>query len=224
MHDLAGYTFYRALIGSRAYGLAQEGSDTDTRGVYLPPADLHWSFAGAPEQLEDRATDTVYWEVGKFLRLALAANPTILEVLWSPQVLQLTPLGEELCALRGALLSRRAYATYRGYAQSQFARLERARATGTPPDWKHAMHLLRLLLSGAAALRDGAVLVDVGAYRDDLLAVRAGRWSWEDVVAWRAELEVQLDSAHVLSRLPDDPNPRPAEAFLLRARRAALDL
>ena len=41
---------YRCVIGSRAYGLDHSESDTDRRGIYLPPADLHWSLYGVPEQ------------------------------------------------------------------------------------------------------------------------------------------------------------------------------
>ncbi|MDZ7617078.1 MAG: nucleotidyltransferase domain-containing protein [Patescibacteria group bacterium] len=48
---------YRCVIGSRAYGLDDSESDTDWRGVYLPPADLHWSLYGVPEQLENDATE-----------------------------------------------------------------------------------------------------------------------------------------------------------------------
>lgn len=47
------------VVGSHAYGLAEERSDVDRRGFYLPPADLHWSLAGVPEQLEDREHDVV---------------------------------------------------------------------------------------------------------------------------------------------------------------------
>ena len=53
----------RCVIGSRAYGLARDDSDTDRRGVYLPPADLHWSLSGAPQQLQNDATQEVYWEI-----------------------------------------------------------------------------------------------------------------------------------------------------------------
>ena len=35
---------FRCVIGSRAYGLDEEQSDIDRRGIYLPPADLHWSL------------------------------------------------------------------------------------------------------------------------------------------------------------------------------------
>src|SRR5207253_2613365 len=45
---------YRCVIGSQAYGLAGEGSDIDRRGIYLPPADLHWSLYGVPGEVEAR--------------------------------------------------------------------------------------------------------------------------------------------------------------------------
>src|SRR5690606_28318483 len=52
-HDLYDCVVLRVVVGSRAYGLDEPGSDTDLRGVYLPPAELHWSLAGVPEQLEN---------------------------------------------------------------------------------------------------------------------------------------------------------------------------
>ena len=89
----------RCVVGSRAYGLEREGSDTDRRGVYLPPAALHWSLAGAPPQLQNEATQEVYWELQKFIALALKANPNVLECLYTPLVETATPLGEELLAM-----------------------------------------------------------------------------------------------------------------------------
>src|SRR5215469_8590051 len=64
---------YRCVIGSQAYGLAGEGSDIDRRGIYLPPADLHWSLFSVPEQLENEPTQEAYWELQKFLVMALKA-------------------------------------------------------------------------------------------------------------------------------------------------------
>ncbi|KAA1260947.1 putative nucleotidyltransferase [Rubripirellula obstinata] len=89
---------YRCVIGSRAYGLDDEASDTDRRGIYLPTADLHWSLYGVPEQLENDETQEVYWELQKFIVLALKANPNVLECLYSPIVENVTPLGAELLA------------------------------------------------------------------------------------------------------------------------------
>jgi hypothetical protein len=70
------------------------GSDTDLRGIYLAPAELQWSLYGAPEQFEDNATQSCYWELQKFLVMALKANPNILECLYSPLVDKVTPIGE----------------------------------------------------------------------------------------------------------------------------------
>ena len=79
--DLRPYVIYRCQVGSKAFGLASEDSDDDLRGIYLPPARLHWSLRRLPEQLEfqDGEQDEVYWELEKFIRLALKANPNVLE-------------------------------------------------------------------------------------------------------------------------------------------------
>ena len=50
--DLRPWIIYRCQVGSKAFGLAAEDSDDDLRGIYLPPARLHWSLRRLPEQLE----------------------------------------------------------------------------------------------------------------------------------------------------------------------------
>ena len=61
----------RCVIGSRAYGLDDDASDTDYRGVFLPTADMHWSLYGVPEVIECSDTQEHYWELQRFLVLAL---------------------------------------------------------------------------------------------------------------------------------------------------------
>ena len=161
-------------VGSRAYGLEGDDSDTDRRGIYLPPAELHWSIFGVPEQIELEATQECYWEIGKFVALALKANPNILECLYTPLVEHLTPVAQELLAIRGAFLSKLIYQTYNGYVLSQFRKIgQDLRARGTIK-WKHAMHLIRLLLSGITAMGEQTVPVRVDQYRDELLTIRRG--------------------------------------------------
>lgn len=214
------YVIYRCVVGSRAYGLDREASDVDRRGVYLPPAELEWSLYGVPEQIEDPATDQVYWELRKFLALALKANPNILECLYTPLVEQAGELAEELRAMRGAFLSRLVYQSYGGYVFSQFKKLEQdLRARGTIR-WKHAMHLIRLLLAGITALREGYVPVDVGERREALLAIRDGHVAWDEVNAWRLALHKELDAAYAATALPERPDYERANAFLVRARRS----
>lgn len=100
--DLRHFVILRVAVGSQAFGLATDASDEDRRGVFLPPAELTWSLFKPPEQLEyaSDGVEEVDWELEKFLRLALQANPTILETLWSPLVLHVSELGQELRDLR----------------------------------------------------------------------------------------------------------------------------
>src|SRR5580658_361297 len=157
---------YQCVTGSRAYGLDNPSSDTDRRGIYLAPPELQWSLFGAPEQFEDNAVQTCYWELQKFLIMALKANPNILECLYSPLVEKITPLGEELVAARKGFLSQMIFQTFNGYALSQFKKIEQDRRNHGEVRWKHAMHLLRLLLTGAATLRENRVPVRVEAHRE----------------------------------------------------------
>lgn len=220
---LSDFVIYRCIVGSRAYGLDTDASDTDRRGIFLPPAALHWSLAGVPEQLEDHAGQECYWELQKFLLLALKANPNVLECLYTPLVEHAEPLALELLGMREAFLSRLLYQTFNGYALSQFKKLESDLRVRGEIRWKHAMHLVRLLLSGAAALLHGHLPVRVEAERDRLLAIRSGAVPWSEVDAWRRDLHQKFDEALARSRVPDRPDYARADAFLLRARRWRAD-
>lgn len=216
--DLEKLVIYRCVVGSRAYGLDTEESDVDRRGVYVAPAELQWSLFGAPEQFEDNAAQACYWELQKFLIMALKANPNILECLYSPLVEKATPLGQELLSIREAFLSRMIFQTFNGYAMSQFKKIEQDIRNHGEVRWKHAMHLLRLLLTGAATLREGRVPVRVEAHREKLLAVKRGEVPWSDVDAWRMELHRDFEQALAATKLPERPDYDAANRFLVRAR------
>lgn len=220
--DWTRFVFFRCIVGSRAYGLDTDASDVDRRGIYLPPADLQWALYGVPEQFENDETQEVYWELAKFLKLALKANPGILECLWSPLVEQSSPLADELLGMRSAFLSQLVYQTYNGYVLSQFKKIEQDVRTRGAVRWKHPMHLIRLLLSGITILRDGYVPVRVEEHREALLAVRRGEMPWEEIDAWRLALHRELDAAFRQTALPERPDFERANAFLIRARRSVV--
>ena len=217
--DLESFIIYRCVVGSRAYGLDNDESDTDRRGIYLAPAELQWSLFGAPEQFEDNATQSCYWELQKFLTMALKANPNILECLYSPMVEKVTPLGAELISARQGFLSQMIFQTFNGYAMSQFKKIEQDIRNHGEVRWKHAMHLLRLLMTGAATLRDARVPVRVEADRDRLLAVKRAELPWAEVDAWRKELHQDFERALAETKLPERPDYEAANRFLIKARR-----
>jgi predicted nucleotidyltransferase len=221
-HGLFHRVIYCCVIGSRAYGLDTDESDTDRRGIYLPPADLHWSLYGVPEQLENDENQEAYWELQKFLIMALKGNPNVLECLYTPLVEHATPLAEELLEMRSAFLSRLVYQTYNGYVMSQFKRMQADLRNQGKVKPKHVMHLIRLLLSGVHVLREGFVPVDVGDHRDRLLAIKNSVMPWDNIEAWRKELHREFDRALEETSLPERPDYERANEFLVKARRLAV--
>lgn len=217
------HTIYAAVVGSRAFGLATEDSDTDTRGTYVAPTDAFWSLVKPPAHVEGPEPEWFSWEIERFCELALKANPNLLEVLHSPLVVRRTPLGDELLSLRPAFLSQLAYQTYGGYVLSQFKKLEADVRQRGEPKWKHVMHLLRLLLSARELLRTGELHIAVGPERDRLLEIRSGEMEWNAVEAWRLRLHRELDDALEHSPLPAVPDVERVDAWLrsVRARSAA---
>ena len=116
---------FESIHGSRAYGLDTPDSDLDLKGVIVGPPTWYFGFREAPEQLE-LGPDHVRYELRKLCRLAAAANPTLLELLFTDPADHrvVTPEGERLLAARERFLSRRVKDSFAGYALSQLARIK----------------------------------------------------------------------------------------------------
>ncbi|QJS12742.1 nucleotidyltransferase [Streptomyces argyrophyllae] len=215
------HTVYACVMGSRAFGLATDASDTDRRGVFLAPTPLFWRFDKPPTHVEGPGEERFSWELERFCGLALRGNPNILECLHSPLVEYADDTGRELLSLRGAFLSRQAYGTFTRYALGQRRKLDADVRTTGAPRWKHAMHLLRLLMSARDLLRTGELRIDVGERRGRLLAVKHGEVPWAQVEAWMVRLAHEAEEALPGSPLPPEPDHARVAAFLHRVRRAS---
>jgi predicted nucleotidyltransferase len=217
------HTIYTCVMGSRAFGLATDGSDTDRRGVFLAPTPLFWRFDKPPTHVDGPLQEQFSWELERFCGLALRANPNILECLHSPLVEHVDDTGRELLALREAFLSRQVHETFTRYALGQRRKLEADVRGHGAPRWKHAMHLLRLLASARDLLRTGRLTIDVGDRRKALLEVKRGEIPWPEVESRMTRLASETEEAARHSPLPAEPDRRRVEDFLIRVRRASAD-
>ncbi|MFH8474188.1 DNA polymerase beta superfamily protein [Streptomyces sp. NPDC018000] len=215
------HTVYSCVMGSRAFGLATDSSDTDRRGVFLAPTPLFWRFDKPPTHVDGPADEQFSWELERFCELALRANPNVLECLHSPLVEHIDSVGRELLSLRAAFLSRLAHQTFVRYALGQRKKLEADIRQYGVPRWKHAMHLLRLLTSGRDLLRTGTLTIEVGPAREELLAVKRGEVAWPEVERRMVRLAEENEEAAKDSPLPPEPDRARVEDFLIRTRRAS---
>lgn len=214
------------IVGSTAYGLAREGSDVDRLGLFAAPTEQLHGLHAPKESHVTHLPDLTLHEAAKWCRLALAGNPTVMELVWLPDELYetRTPLGDELIGLRGAFASAsRVRAAYLGYAVQQFTRLAgRGDGPATSDDVhrrvaKHARHLMRLCHQGYGLYTTGTLRVRV----EDPDAYHA---FGEEVAADPAAARPLLDHftaafATARSPLPDHPDEAPVEAWLHRVRR-----
>jgi uncharacterized protein len=125
MQWLEQATILKVIWGSHAFGTANPDSDVDIRGVCIPPRRYLLGLS-AFEQAEDAQTDTVIYSLSKFMALALANNPNMLDLLWvnEEHVLLMDEYGAELRGHRDLFLSRQVARTYAGYAEHQLQRME----------------------------------------------------------------------------------------------------
>jgi hypothetical protein len=220
----------RGTVGSQAYGLAHEGSDVDKAGIYLAPVKTVLGLRGpqaVSDSLHTNDPDVTLHEAGKFVGLALQANPSVLEILFLSEYDTLTPAGQDLIDHREIFLSaKNIRARYGGYVKAQVERLIRRNEEGKEGfssdvrarTEKHGRHCIRLIFQASDLLRDGTMNVNVGEYRRAifLLGERAARdpQSFHKLVT-----ETLLPSLDKIdTQLPEEPDREAAEELLVRLR------
>ena len=113
------------VVGSRAWGLAEETSDEDRRGVFVLPFTWTTGLVDPPGDLASADGSRAYWEIGKAIRQAVRADPNTLEMLHAADAGAIRdPIGAELVRGRDAFVSLEIYGSFGRYALSQLERLE----------------------------------------------------------------------------------------------------
>jgi predicted nucleotidyltransferase len=117
---------FRCLHGSHLYGTQTPLSDIDERGVFIPDERYFYGFLNRTEQFEDKKNDITYFEIRKFMQLAINNNPNIIELLFVPKYkwLQNTVDWLQIYKNRELFLSKKCKYTFSGYAHSQFNRIK----------------------------------------------------------------------------------------------------
>lgn len=118
-------TILLTVHGLKAYGTDLPTSDTDLKGVAVPPREYFHGFVNRFEQSESHDPDLVVYDLRKFMALAADCNPNIIEVLWTDESCHrvMTPTGRRLVDARALFLSKKARHTFAGYAHAQLTRI-----------------------------------------------------------------------------------------------------
>jgi hypothetical protein len=88
-------------------------------------------------------------------------------------------------------------------------------------DTKFGSHLIRLLLEARDLLSNGQLIFPLKD-KDYLLDIKNGKYTAEEVVAQADEIEKELDSLKESTKLPNKPNYKVAEEFVIKTIRKHL--
>ena len=126
-------TIYRVIVGSQSYGTSVEGSDIDYKGVYAQSTDELIGF-GYKEQINTNKDDTSY-EIRRFIDLLETANPTVLEMLYSPEdcIVEKDTAFDILIKHRDKFLTKKCLHSFGGYA---IAQIKKAKGLDKKMNWE----------------------------------------------------------------------------------------
>jgi hypothetical protein len=122
------------IRGSQAYGTNLPTSDTDYSGIYIQSAEDILGFR-YKEQINDDKNDTVFYEIRRFLDLLSSNNPTVLELLNTPEdcILFKHPLMDKILQNRDKFITKTCGKSFAGYAIQQ---IKKARGQDKKQNWE----------------------------------------------------------------------------------------
>ena len=128
-----GLILFECIIGSQAYGTQTPTSDVDKKFVYILPQDYILG-TGYVEQLNVNK-DYTGWELKRFLELMGSSNPTVLELLNTPEDCIITkhPLFQYVLDHKADFITKGCRNSFAGYAVQQ---IQKARGLNKKQNWE----------------------------------------------------------------------------------------
>jgi len=125
---------YLVIRGSHAYGTNVETSDTDYSGVFIQSMNdiLGNKYT---EQINDDTNDTVIYEVRRFLELLGSNNPTVLELLNTPEdcIIYKDPTFDLILNDKEKFITKICAKSFGGYAKQQ---ISKAKGQNKKQNWE----------------------------------------------------------------------------------------
>lgn len=222
-------TILRTQVGSGVHGIAIDGQDDrDEMGICVEPPEYviglkrfdQYEWRSQPQHVRSGPgdLDLVVYSLRKYMRLALAGNPTVLIPLFAPEkdIVALTHVGDELRHRTDMIVSRVAAPRFVGYLRSQRDRLLglKSQRTNRPElvntygfDVKFAAHMVRLGVQGVELLKTGRITLPMPEpWRTYLRDMRQGRVEKQEALDQASDLENHLLRLAVTSPLPERPD------------------
>lgn len=214
---------FATISGAHLYGFPSPDSDYDLRGVHLLPLQEVVGLDDGQETVEKSGVtdgielDLVTHDAKKFFGLVLKKNGYVLEQVFSPLVVHMTPAHGELKQIAANCITRHHAHHYLGFAATQWKLFQKE----SPPRAKPLLYVYRVLLTGLHLMKTGEVEANLRrlnesaklSFIDDLIERKLARPEKSqlpeaDLAFHEREyrrLVGDLESEYESSHLPDRP-------------------
>jgi len=231
------------IMGSTAYGVANDNSDLDIYGFCIPErsqvfphtAGEVYGFGKKVQRFEqyqqhhvkdgDIEYDFSIYNIVKYFQLCMENNPNMIDSLFVPRrcIVYSTQVGEMVREARKSFLHTGAWHKFKGYAYSQLHKAQNSipqPGTKRHEDYlkhgystKFAYHVVRLLSEVEMILIEGDL--DLTRNREQLKAIRRGEWSKEEIREYFNKKETFLEELYIKSDLRYKPDEKLIKQLLL---------
>jgi predicted nucleotidyltransferase len=227
--SLMEWCIMQCYRGSIAHGMYVPNSnpnsidDKDVMAVCIPPPAYYFGLkefgSRGTKEIKRDEWDIVIYEVRKMINLLAKGNPNVLMALWleDKHYISQKDTWKIIKENRNLFSGKHVYRSFTGYAHGQLHRMTHHAFEGYMGakrkqlveqfgyDTKNAAHLIRLLRMGIEFLTDGVLYVE----RHDaqqLLEIKCGEWTLEQVKAESDRLFATAEQAYISSVLPNGPD------------------
>lgn len=228
--ELNDWCILSGYRGSIAHGLYIPSNDPlsiddkDVMSICIPPIDYYFGLknygSNGTKEIKQDEWDIVVYETRKFIKLLSVGNPNVLMMLWlAPNFyIKITEQGQEIINNKEIFVGKHVYKSFNGYAYGQLHRMTHHAFQGHMGakrkqlvekfgyDTKNAAHLIRLLRMGIEFLTDGELYVLRDMDASQLLEIKKGEWTLEQVKSEADKLFKLSEEAYVRSNLPKYPD------------------
>jgi predicted nucleotidyltransferase len=238
-------TMYETIVGSVAYGVADEFSDYDVTGFFVPPvADLFPHLSGhilgydkdvrAPKAWQQhhimdedkgREYDLNIYSITVYFRLCMENNPNMVTTLYTPRmcVLHSTNLSEMVRSKRDLFLHKKCWPKYKGYAYQQLHKMKtKCPEDGSKRDLlrKKYGYDVKFAYHLVRLLLEAETIMTEGTmnitrHAEHLKAIRRGEVTQQEVFDWAASKEKHLEKVYEESTLREFPAREEIKQLLL---------
>ena len=226
---------YEVIMGSFAYGVSSDASDTDVYGFCIPNKAIvfphttgkyifgydntvkgnfeQWQLHHVIDKSRKKEYDFSIYNITKYFRLCADGNPNMIDSLFVPHrcLTHCTPVGTILREHRFDFLSKKCWHTFKGYAYSQMHKMDIKN-----PEGKRKLMVEKYGYDVKYAYHLVRLLneveqillegdLDLERNREQLKAIRRGEWTVKEVKEYFDTKEKDLESLYLKSDLPHKP-------------------